>query len=88
MKTEFSILFILYLMVVNVCGQTYPRPSPIPSLVSSSQEYNETKLTPSVRLSLPVIEDSFLSQNKPKIKSQENILNNYKPKILLHHFFI
>ncbi len=75
-------------MIANVFGQLYPQPCPIPSSVLSSQEHNETKLIPSVRSSLPVIEDSFLSQNKPKIKSQEDILDNHKPKILLHHFFI
>lgn len=78
----------IFSIIISVYGQIYPRPCPIPISKLSNLEYNETKLNPSLRSSLPVIEESFSNQNKPKINKKEDILNIYKPNLFIHHLII
>ncbi len=82
-------IIVVFLSTISLgIAELYPEPCPINKEIPSfNHNHNNTKPLPipTTQSSLPVIDNQFI-RNDVKPNVQE--INNYKPKTLLHNFFI
>lgn len=82
---RFHNIIVVFLTTMSLSiANLYPEPCPINNEIPLSNP-NNSKPIPTSQSSLPVIDNQF---TKPETKPNVQQINNYKPKVLLHHFFI